>query len=128
MGYRKIRGSSGQVWASLVAQRLKWLPAMGEFDSWVGKIPWRRKWQPTPVSLPAESHGRRSLVGYSPQGRKETRLSDFTSTLGAGMLSPSVWMLWKSPTGHSYPAPLPSCESHPRHLLSLPSFDPWVSP
>ena len=40
------------------------------FDPWVGKIPWRRKWQPTPVCLPGESHGRRSLVGYSPRGRK----------------------------------------------------------
>ena len=36
------------------------------FDSWVGKIPRRRAWQPTPVSLPGESHGQRSLVGYSP--------------------------------------------------------------
>ena len=38
------------------------------FDPWVGKIPWRRKWQPTPVFFPGESHGQRSLVGYSPQG------------------------------------------------------------
>ena len=36
------------------------------FDSWVGKIPWRRKWQPTPVFLPGETHGERSLAGYSP--------------------------------------------------------------
>ena len=35
------------------------------FDPLVGKIPWRRKWQPTPVFLPGESHGQRSLVGYS---------------------------------------------------------------
>ena len=35
------------------------------FDTWVGKIPWRRAWQPTPVFLPGESHGQRSLVGYS---------------------------------------------------------------
>ena len=34
------------------------------FDPWVGKIPWRRAWQPTPVSLPGEIHGQRSLVGY----------------------------------------------------------------
>ena len=47
------------------------------FDPWVGKIPWRRKWHPTPVFLPGESHGRRSLVGYSPWGR--TRLNNFTS-------------------------------------------------
>jgi len=38
----------------------------------VGKIPWRRKWKPTPVLLPGESHGERSLVGYSPRGRKES--------------------------------------------------------
>ena len=35
-------------------------------DPWVGKIPWRSKWQPTPVFLPGEFHGQRSLVGYSP--------------------------------------------------------------
>ena len=50
------------------------------FDLWIGKIPWRRKWQPTPVFLPGESHGWRSLVGYSPRVAKiRTRLSDFTS-------------------------------------------------
>ena len=38
---------------------------------WSGKIPWRWKWQPTPVLLPGKSHGLRSLVGYSPWGRKE---------------------------------------------------------
>ena len=42
------------------------------FDPWVGKIPWRRKWQPTPALLPAESHGQRSLVGYSLWGHKES--------------------------------------------------------
>ena len=40
------------------------------YDPWVGKIPWRRKWQPTPVFLPEKSHGQRSLVGYSPRGGK----------------------------------------------------------
>ena len=33
------------------------------FDPWVGKIPWRRKWQPAPVILPGECHGQRNLVG-----------------------------------------------------------------
>ena len=43
----------------------------------LGKIPWRRAWQPTPVFLPGEFHGQRSQVGYSPRGRKgRTRLSD----------------------------------------------------
>ena len=41
------------------------------FNSWIGKIPWRRKWQPTPVLLPGKSHAWRSLVGYSPWGCKE---------------------------------------------------------
>ena len=39
---------------------------------WVGKIPWRRKWQPSSVFLPGKSHGQRHLVGYSPWGRKES--------------------------------------------------------
>ena len=38
---------------------------------WVGMIPWRREWLPTPVILPGEFHGQRSLVGYSPQGHKK---------------------------------------------------------
>ena len=42
------------------------------FDPWVGKIPWRRKWLPTPVCLPGESHGLRSLMGYNPWGHKES--------------------------------------------------------
>ena len=41
------------------------------FEPWVGKIPWRRKWQPTPVLLPRKFHGWRSLVGYSPWGSKK---------------------------------------------------------
>ena len=48
------------------------------FDPWVRKIPWKRKWQPTPVSLPGSSHGQRRLAGFSPWGHKRgwTRLSD----------------------------------------------------
>ena len=66
----------------MVAQTVKNLPAnAGDgFDPRVGKIPWRRKWLTTPVFLSVESHGqRRSLVGYSPWGRKE---SDTTEQLG----------------------------------------------
>ena len=40
------------------------------FDPWVRKIPWRRKWLPTPIFLPGESHAQRNLVGYSPCCRK----------------------------------------------------------
>ena len=45
------------------------------FELWVGKIPWRRAWQPTAVFLPGESHGQTSLVGYSPKGRTESDTS-----------------------------------------------------
>ena len=41
------------------------------FDPWVGKIPWSRKWQPTPVFLPGKFHGQRRLESYSPQGHKQ---------------------------------------------------------
>jgi len=42
------------------------------FDPWVRKIPWRRKWQLTPIFLPEKSHGQRSLAGYSLEGHKES--------------------------------------------------------
>ena len=45
-------------------------------DPWVGKIPWRREWLPTPVFWPGEFHGERSLVGYSPWGGKELDTTD----------------------------------------------------
>ena len=67
--------------ASLVAQRSKSVCLQcgrPGFDPWVWKIPWRGKWQPTSVFLPGESHGWRSLVGYSPWGCKE---SDTTERL-----------------------------------------------
>ena len=50
------------------------------FNPWVEKIPWRRAGQPTPVFLPGESHGQRSLVGYSPCGQTVTHdWSDFST-------------------------------------------------
>ena len=71
--------------ASLKRQRLLWLLQKHDmegwivfcqgrkcgFDPWVGKIPWRRKWQPAPIFLPGKSHGQRSLVGCSPLSHKE---------------------------------------------------------
>ena len=62
-------------WASPVAQLVKNLPAMRE--TWVGKIPWRRKRLPTPVFWPGEFHGL-----YGPQGRKE---SDTTERLSLSL-------------------------------------------
>ena len=48
------------------------------FDTRVGKFPWRRAWQPTPVFLPGESQEQRSLAGYSPQGHKESDRTEAT--------------------------------------------------
>ena len=52
------------------------------FGPWVRKIPWRRKWQPTPVFLPGESHGQGSLVGYSLKGPKELDMTERLSMQG----------------------------------------------
>ena len=48
------------------------------FNPWVGKICWRRAWQPTPIFLPGESYGQRSLGGYSPQGPKKSDTTEAT--------------------------------------------------
>ena len=61
------------------------------FDSWVRKISWRRKWQPTPVFLPRKSHGWRSLVGYSPWGHKES------DTMSNFMEEVSSILAWRIP-------------------------------
>ena len=44
----------------------------------VRKIPWRKAWQPSPVFLPGESRGQRSLAGYSPWGHKESDMTEAT--------------------------------------------------
>ena len=68
------------------------------FDPWAWKIPWRRKWQPTPIFLPRKSQGQRSLVGYSPRGCKESDTTEHTHTyrtdlniLGIYYLLHKVW-------------------------------------
>ena len=81
-------GPSGMVWgvrfsrqqcvvSSLVAQSVKKLPQCRtpEFNPWVRKIPWRRKWQSTPVFLSGEPHEQRSLGGYSPCGCKKSDMT-----------------------------------------------------
>ena len=50
------------------------------FDPWVGKIPWRKKWQSIQVFLPGKFHGLRNLVGYSPQSSKKSDISEHTHT------------------------------------------------
>ena len=62
---------------------VKKMPAMQEtwVQPWVGKIPWRTEWQLTPVFLPGESHGQRSLAGYSPWGLERVRCNCLTLSL-----------------------------------------------
>ena len=67
------------------------------FDLWVGKIPWRREWLPTPVFLPGEFHGQRSLAGYSPWDDKELDTTEQLTLL----LSLPAWDIWAH-----YPSPL----------------------
>ena len=74
--------SPGHHWASLVAQMVKNLTAMQE--TWVRSLGWENPleegMQPTPIFLPGESHGQRSLVGYSPWGYEESDTTEHTQT------------------------------------------------
>ena len=58
------------------------------FDPWVRKISWRRKWQPTPVSLPGKCHGQRSLVGYSPWGCKKSDMTEHARIIAGKIVGP----------------------------------------
>ena len=62
------------------------------FDPWVGKIPWRRKWQPTPVVLPGESHGWRSLAGYSLWVGKESDRTEHSHTHTHWLMFAKLWI------------------------------------
>ena len=73
----------------LASERLPWWLSGKEstcqcrrhgFHPWVGKIPQRRKWQPTPVFLPGTSHGQKRLAGYSPWGHRESDMTEHTHT------------------------------------------------
>ena len=83
---RCVSGHSGKESACQERRRKR-----HKFDPWVGKTPWRRKWQPTPVFLPGKSHGRRSLAGYSPWGRRvrhDLRVWTTTRRLNQELLHP----------------------------------------
>ena len=74
---------------------VKRLPAMQErpgFNPWLGKIPWRRQWPPSPVLLPRKFHGWKTLVGYSPWGLKQ---SDMTERLHFLFFLSCVFLLGK---------------------------------
>ena len=74
------------------------------FDPWVGKIPWRRAWQPTPVFLPGESQGHRSLEDCCPKRHKE---SDTTEHSSSNLRPREVCSHPRSPQGHSHRWQLP---------------------
>ena len=73
---------------------VKHLPVTGAdagdgFSPWVRKVPWRRKWQPTPVLFPGESHGQGSLAGYSPGGRHESDMTEYGARAPGGTMAPA---------------------------------------
>ena len=79
------------------------------FNPWVGKIPWSRKWQPTPLFLSGNFHGQKNLAGCSPWGRKESR-HDWAGTHTCNVHSSHcIFILWNcfisdtSPTVSSEP-------------------------
>ena len=78
----RVNGSTSAAWGSPGGtsgkQAVSQCKKRCGFSPWVGKIPWRRAWQPTPVLLPGESHEQRSLVGYSPWGCKESNVTEAT--------------------------------------------------
>ena len=100
-----VQGRTGQKLQGLPGGSVvKNPPAMQEtgFDPWAGKIPWRRAWQPTPVFLPGESHGQRSLAGYSPGRCKE---SDTTERLTHTRCRVPHQLLWDHHVPPSSPQP-----------------------
>ena len=76
-GMLKDRGFPGGTSGKVPAYQCRRLKSRG-CNPWVGKIPWRKTWQPTPVFLPGESHGQRSLMGYGPEGCKESDTTEVT--------------------------------------------------
>ena len=129
-------------WASLIAQMVKSLPAVQETraQSLSRKIPWRRVWQPTPIFMPGESHGQKSLVGYSPWGCKESDTteqltldwgthSSVTGVNGFDYSVLSTWMWWV-PTVAVLPSKLPhppSCQRVRTKIKWGSYFTFWVS-
>ena len=76
------------LWASLVAQMVKNLPSVQENLPWVGEIPWRSEWLPTPVFLPGEFHGQKSLVGCSLWGHKGSDKTEWLNNIEYWLRSP----------------------------------------
>ena len=76
--------ASPLLWAFLLAQSVKNLPAVQETRAWSLSLddpPWKRKWQLTPISLPGKSHGQRTLLGCSPWNHKESGTTERLTTV-----------------------------------------------
>ena len=71
--------------------------AADEFDPWVRKIHWRRKWQPTPVFLSGKSHGQRTLLGHSPLGHRRVRHDLATKQQGLQSMKESSSFISQNP-------------------------------
>ena len=80
--------------------------------SWVRKIPWRRKWQPTLVSLPRKSHGQRSLTGYSPWCHRESDTTEMTYTQATTIIQWLYLILWSHSVQFSHSAVYDSLRPH----------------
>ena len=98
------------------------------FNPWVGKIPWRRKWQPTPVVLPGKLHGQRSLEGYNPWGCKELGMTEWLNTDTTHGRSALNFLKrfhvvfhsgWTSVHSHQWWARVPFSPDPHQHLFSL---------
>ena len=119
------------------------------FHPWVRQVPWRRKWQPTPLFLPGKFHGQRSLMGYSPRGRKELDMTEqlhfhckglkLTSCAVGGSYgqdqkdqkNPSchLWSTGRSCACPLHSAPLQGWADHLSHASSLtPGRGPSLAP
>ena len=79
--------------ASLVVQweRIRLPMRRPGLNPWMGKIPWRRKWQPTLAFLPGKSHGQTSLEGYSPWGQERVGQDSVTTVQGNWPLPLCPW-------------------------------------
>ena len=119
--------------ASLVVYMVKNSPAMREFDPRVGKIPWRREWLPTPLFLPEEFHGQRSLVGYCQWHCKDSDLTEQLTLLKWKSLAhqdpnqDERWHCTRVPNAQLMPA-LGLVTSAHGFLLCAPASDSLVSP
>ena len=112
------------------------------FNPWIRKVPRRRIWQLTPVLLPGEFHGQRSLAGYSPWGRKETDTTEHRGGWNSGLASNSVssssrrngptlcWIFclvqWKTSSFHSTDLCPSLCRPEDRWVLTTSDGEPGV--